>query len=311
MHIGRFAWRVTNGCLLVCMVAFIVMSAWPVCIQMPRKFNMYVKTGILACILMIAIIEGISVKADKKELRSPKAEILDQNLADTLEYINCNSNILYLTVDSNFRFYSAYNMWSSHMPEYLENSFSLVAHFIMGGKETLWDRGVDNIINDMLEKPSIYLKYSPTRNSIFYDYLSEYYDPCITLSIVDLHKDTKFLRYSKPVKARRVKDYSDSINVALNKTDDFLMDEKIADSIAVSFEIHGGYKDYYLNVTDNSSGLIYSYGLKLNGRICSGIILQMKSTWEFDNALAVLIGVDADGNCDMIADISRDFADLE
>ena len=177
VYIGRFAWRVTNGCILACVISFVVMTSVSVCPAVHLKLNVALKTGILAVIAMMFLAEGISVKKENSMFVMPKATVLNQNLADTLAYMDANSGTLYLTIDSGFRFYSAYNMWAFHEPEYLDNSFSLVAHFIFGGRDALADRGIEDLVQDMLEQSGIYCKYSPKRSNVFYDYLRDYYEP--------------------------------------------------------------------------------------------------------------------------------------
>lgn len=310
VFIGRFAWRVTNGCLLACVISFVVMTSYVACRAAHMKLNPAVKTGFLAVIVMIFLAEGISVKKENSVFVPPKAAVTNQDLADTLAYMNANPDILYLTIDSGFRFYSAYNMWAYHEPEYLNNSFSLVAHFIFGGKAALSERGVDDLINDLLEQSGIYCKYSPKRSKVFYDYLRDYYEPCVALSVVDSFGDTKFLRYAKPVTAEQIKEYD--IKVELNRVDEFSEDEHITDVIAVSFdisEIQNEYKNFFANVTDHSSGAVYSYGLKIDQNRCSGEIIRMKSTWGQDISVN-LIGQSIEGRYDVITDLSDMFGKL-
>ncbi len=310
VYIGRFAWRVTNGCILACVISFVVMTSVSVCPAVHLKLNVALKTGILAVIAMMFLAEGISVKKENSMFVMPKATVLNQNLADTLAYMDANSGTLYLTIDSGFRFYSAYNMWAFHEPEYLDNSFSLVAHFIFGGRDALADRGIEDLVQDMLEQSGIYCKYSPKRSNVFYDYLRDYYEPHVALSVVDSFGDTKFLRYARPVKIDQIKAYD--IPVELRHVEGFLDDENITDDIVVSFDISGiqnEYKDFWLNITDRSSGAVYSYGLKIDSNRCGGEILRMKSTWG-QNISVNLIGQDLDGKYDAITDLSTLFAEL-
>lgn len=307
VFIGRFEWRVTNGCILACVISFVIMTSYAACQAVHVKFNRVVKAGVLAAMVIMLLSEGVSVKKENSMLVMPKASVLNQDLADTLAYIDANSDILYLTIDSGFRYYSAYNMWAYHDPEYLNNSFSLVTHFILGGKDVLSDRGVKDLLKDLLEKPDIYCKYSPKRNKVFYDYLRDYYEPCVTLSVVDSFGKTKFLRYAKPVAADRIKEYD--LKVALKCVDEFLEDESIIDEVAVCFEIseiQNEYTDFFLNIMDHSSGDVYSYGLKLDHNKCSGQILRMESTWG-QNISVNLVGQDLAGNYDVLTDITDMF----
>lgn len=310
VYIGRFVWRVTNGCILACIISFVIMTSWFDCHAVHFRLNLSVKTGILVIIVMMFFAEGSSVKKENSRLVAPKATVSDEDMADTLAYMDANSDILYLTIDSGFRFYSAYNMWAYHEPDYLKNSFSLVAHFIMGGKETLSEMGINDLMNDMLEQPDIYCKYSPVRNKVFYDYLKDYYEPCVSLSVVDSYKDVKFLRYAKPVIPDQINEKNIKVNI--KRADEFSEDQNIIDTISVSFEIDGienDYNDFFLNITDKSSELVYSYGLKFDKTSCYADIIQMKSTWG-RNVSVCLIGQDSDGNFDMITDLSDMFVQI-
>ena len=310
VYIGRFAWRVTNGCILACVISFAVMTSYSDDHTVCFKWSLAVKTGGIAVIVIMLLSEGISIKKENSMFVAPKASVIDQDLADTLAYMDANSDIIYLTVDSRFRFYSAYNMWASHEPEYLDNSFSLVTHFILGGKDALSDRCVNDLIRDMLIRSDIYCKYTSVRSKIFYDYLRDYYEPCVALSVVDSFGDTKFLRYAKPVTADQRKEYD--IKAEVKRVDEFIEDEAITDDIAVSFDIsfmQNEYKNYFLNITDHLSGDVYSYGLKTENHICGGEILRMKSTWGQDISVN-LIGQDIEGMYHVITDISDLFVQL-
>lgn len=237
VHIGRFGWRVTNGCILACIMSFIAMSSHAVYEYVPEKNRIRMGWRPLALSVILCFAWGIAVKMEKESFSLPVARATDEDQAAVLEYINSNPDIVYVGADKTLQFYRTYNMWTFHEPEYLKNAILLSAHFIIGEEDTLLEAGVENLFDDMLEEPDILLKYSASRNTIIYNYIRDYYDPCVSITVVDSYGEAKFLRYTKPISPNTVKDYGEDINVRFEMTDDCPDDEAVIAAIKVSYDI--------------------------------------------------------------------------
>ena len=311
--IGRIAWRVTNGCVLACVLSFIAMAAHPVSDVTDRRFDLTERTGILALTAGFFVVGCVAVRYEK-DFSLPRAAVTDQERADMLDYINGNPDIIYLDVEDTIRYYNAYNLWASHEPEYLDNAVSLVAHFVIGERETLAESGIDDIINDMLERPDIYVRYcSSDSNGTFLNYLRDYYDECVSVSIVDRCDSTRFVRYSRPVSATgEMGGHTPAVNTFFEVRDEFPNDPDVVAAVQVDCHLDpadgGLYRDYYLNIMDQLTGALYSYGLKAEESGCSGEVLWMDGTWDTDNIQVSLVGHGLDGSCDTIADVTEEFS---
>lgn len=219
------------------MVSFIAMSSYPIHEKNIKKLDLVRKTVVYALFIMSFIIGGIIVKEEKGKFSIPKSEVTNQSLADVLDYMNSNLDIVYLDLGDELRFYKAYNIWSSHAPGYMKNTISLIAHFIIGEKENLTKFGIDDLYKDMLEKPNIYIKYSKEKIFDLHTYMQDYYANCVSISVVDEYKNVKFLRYSKPVLPEKVENYSENINSYFEIVDDFGDDSNILETIKVNFNL--------------------------------------------------------------------------
>lgn len=310
--IGRIAWRVTNGCILACVLSFIAMTAHTVSDVTERKFDLTERTGVLALTAVFFVVGCVAVGYEK-DFSFPRAAVTDQERADMLDYIDGNPDIIYLDVEDTVRYYNAYNLWASHEPEYLDNAVSLIAHFVIGERETLAESGINDIINDMLEKPNIYVRYcSSDSNGIFLNYLRDYYDECVSVSVVDRCDSTRFVRYSRPVSATgEMRGNPSAVSTFFEIKDEFSDDTDVVAAVQVDCYLDSAdgdhYRDYYLNIMDRSTGALYSYGLKAQESGCSGEVLWMYGTWSTDNIQVSLVGHGVDGSCNTIADVTEEF----
>lgn len=309
--IGRIAWRVTNGCILACVLSFTAMSAHQISEIPLRRFNLTEKTGLLAIAGIFFLVGCVAVWSEK-EISFPRAKVTDEGRADLLEYIDGHPDTLYLDIEDMSRYYDAYNLWASHEPEYLDNSISLIAHFMIGEKETLKAAGIDDMINDMLVRPDIQVKYcSPYSNGILYRYLKDYYDECVSVSIVDQYGGTRFLRYARPVIADDVKNDNSVISAAFEMQDEFPEDPSVRAAISISCSLASEdrdvYQDYFLNIEDLAAGTVYSYGLTKGENGCGGELLWMDETWDPEDISVSVLGSSMDGSYDMLADVTEDF----
>lgn len=310
--IGRIAWRVTNGCILASVLSYIAMITYTPSRTEVRQYDLKKRTGFLTLTAVFFVVGCVCVRFEK-EFSLPKAAVTDEERAGMLDYIDMNADTLYLDVEDTLRFYNSYNLWAAHEPEYIDNVISLVAHFIIGEKKTLAAAGTDNLINDMLTRADIYVRYcSQDTNGIFLNYLRDYYDDCIAVSVVDGYGSTRYLRYSLPV-VGVVKTNGNPTqgDVVLEAVDEFPDDSYVITAVQVSFRQNAAdenvYQDYYLNVTDAATGALYSYGLKSDEAGCGGKVLWMDETWSPDAISVSLVGYDSDGTYHAIADITEEF----
>ena len=311
--IGRIAWRVTNGCVLASAMSYIAMMAYKPSRTDDRKFDLNEKTGLLALTALFFVVGCVCVRFEK-EFSFPRAAVTDEERAGMLDYIDNNADTVYLDLADTLRFYDAHNLWASHELEYMDNCLSLVAHFIMGGKETLAAAGIDDIIKDMLTRPNIYVRYYYwSTNGIFLSYLRDYYDECIAVSIVDEYGSSRFLRYSVPV-GTIAKPIGTPVRVdgVFEVVDEFFDDPAVIAAIQASFRLDSAdenvYQDYFLNITDRTTGKLYSYGLRSEESGCSARVLWMDGTWNVDDISVSLVGYGSDGDYYIIADVTEEFA---
>lgn len=315
VSIGRIEWRVTNGCILACLFSFIAMASHPISEVPSRKFNVTAETGLFVLTAVFFIVGVVAVRLEK-EFSLPLATVTDEERAGMLDYIDMNADTLYLDVEDTLRFYNSYNLWAAHEPEYIDNVISLVAHFIIGEKETLAAAGTDNIIDDMLTRSDIYVRYcSYYTNGIFLNYLRDYYDECISVSVVDGYGSTRYLRYSLPIdEVVETSENPAQGDVVFEIVDEFPDDSYVITAVQVNFRQDAAdenvYRDYYLNVIDNTTGALYSYGLKAGESGCSGKVLWMDGTWSMDAISVSLVGYDTGGSYQRIADVTEEFISL-
>lgn len=310
--LGRIKWHVTNGVILACMCSFLTMSEHSVCDVVNKKIKWKEKNVFVVLTGIFLLVGYASVKLEKGDLCFPRASG-DSYAESILDYMDSNPDITYFNIDDALRFYDSNNIWASHSPDYLDNSFSLAGNFILGEKETLASQGIHDIIHDMLKKPNIYLKYSPVRNTVFFNYIRDYYDPCTSISIVDVCGYVRFLRYAEPVVPESEYDYDEDIKVSfgVDNSEYFMEDKEILGIIQSEFLVElkekNSYQEYYLNITDHNSGHLYSYGLKFDGNSCNGGIIWMDETWNADDLSVCLVGRNADGHCDSLVDVTDEF----
>lgn len=310
--IGRIAWRVTSGCVLASALSYIAMMLYPVSCAEDRKSGSIERMGLLIMTALFFVMGCAAVRTEKG-FSLPRAAVTDEERAGMLDYMDGNNDIIYLDLEDMLNFYNAHNLWAAYEPEYLDNSISLVAHFILGEKETLAAAGIDDLIDDMLVKPNIYVRYSSSGgNGIFLSYLKDYYDACISVSIVDRYGSSRFLRYSRPIDAgRSAGENIMVIDAFFEVVDEFPDDESIITAIQVNCHMNpddsNRYQDYYLNITDHAAGLLYSYGLKAEESGCGGEVLWMNGTWNQEDISVALIGLGSDGSYETIADATETF----
>ena len=310
--IGRIAWRVTNGCILASALSYIAMMSYNPSGTAVRKFVLDRKAGLLVLTALFFVVGCVCVRFEK-EFSFPRAAVTDVERAGMLDYIDQNADTVYIDIEDTLHYHNAYNLWAAHEPEYMDNCLSLVAHFVIGEKETLAAAGINDIINDMLTRPNIYVRYCYWyTNGIFLNYLRDYYDECIAVSVVDGYGSTRFLRYSAPVGTiAEISGTPVQVDGVYEVVDEFPDDASVITAVQVSFRLdladESVYQDYFLNVTDQTTGKLYSYGLRLEESGCSAKVLWMDGTWDVNNISISLVGYGSDGSYYTIADVTEEF----
>ena len=311
--IGRIEWRVTNGCILACALSFLAMSFHLTGERNRKRFDLTQKTAILA-LTALTFAAGLASVRFEKEFSIPRPQITDAEAAAVHAATDANFDTLYINIEDASRYYDAHNLWSSHEPGYMDNSISLVAHFTIGEKEMLRRMGVHNIVDDMLTKPRLYVRYySADSNGILLAYLRDYYDQCTAVSIVERYGGVRYLRYTVPMAVSGESGAVPSVQAEFTAVADLQDDGNIASVVRadLKFDVQengGGWEDYYLNVEDAAGSFLYSYGLKADETGCSAEIIRNKGTWEdAQNIRVSLVGRTADGSMVRLADVTEEF----
>lgn len=309
VKIGRFEWRVTNGVILAGVISFIVMSFHPVSVEKNFKMNLSIKIGIFALITLLSII-GVAAVKTEKNLSKPMAKVSNQELADVLDYINDNNDTVYLYI-TGFRFVDAYNLWATHSTDYLDNYFTLAGHFIMGCSDKLEEYGISDLYNDMIDRTDVYIIYSKKMTSVLTNYLRDYYDPFISISVIDEFKGVYFLRYSKQIIPVKRYDEENDIECDIASINLFEKDDAVYQTYKVNCNVNDGlvsiYKDFYINIKDLETSNIYSYGMAIKEKNVSAEILCMKNTWNPASVEVILVGRTYDDEIVHLTDLTDEF----
>lgn len=307
---GRIVWRVTNGYLLFALLSVLVMISIFEIRQTEQStdIGIYGRLNWIAFFFLIMLVGFAAVKDEKGEISKPVAKVTDQSAADILESINENDNTLYLYFDL-IRFGGAYNLWKGHAPDYLDNYIPLTTCFVYGCREELESRGIRDLYTDLLTKPKIYVEYSSNTLNSFYKYLCDFYDPHTSVSIAEEPGGGKYFRFSSVVVPQGIEHIDNLSSVTPNWLDgapdrvrgvyliECRLDEKNINS----------YSDYWINVTDNDTGQLYSYGMNTEEAKVLGSILHMEGTWNPENCRMVLAGVNDREEIMELADITEIF----
>lgn len=306
-HMGRYTWQTTSGVIMACVVLFIFMSSEKrsddnreFIIQL-SKSNRTQKIAVLVstiCVIGIATV----YTADNKEIKIPSSEITSKKDADLLDYVNKNHENMYLIPNT---YYSCNSIWTAKPVDYLDNLFPAQSNFVRGRNSDLLKYGITDqsqFIPYMLTSKNAYSLYDDT----FISYLCDYYNPYVSVSIVDTFDETgtEFVRYSIPVQMEKTEDNKASVSdvkMVLDSSREknnyqvFRISAKVADE---------NYDDYFMNVIDNTTGAVYSYPLVSNGDELSGLAIWRNDTWQFENTSRYIAGRNSD-KCIELADISN------
>ncbi len=288
VHVGRYAWRVSGGVTVACVVMGLMMLAELLKVYQvdndisdAHTTNKVVKIkNILGYIILtISVISVVADIVTTKSFAFPKAEITDEAKAGLLDYMDSNSDIIYFTEDYD---YASHNIWYVGTPGYLDNKFVIFAGYNEGRKKDLQSFGINDMsqfVINMLTRDDIYTEYS----NVWHSYLCDYYNPYVSAGIVDIYEPTgtQFIRYVAPVEVSE-----DSFNDMVSDVSLYVDSSKSVDSYQVvhidaKTSIQDEDVEYYLNIENSSTGAIYSYPLVLDGTKLTGNAIWVNDTWSF------------------------------
>lgn len=321
VHVGRYAWRVSGGVTVACVVMGLMMLAEFVArnIRMDEATDKVVdtdedgensnKAANPKAIFMIGyVVTAICVIAvgahvvTSKSFSFPKSEITDEAKAGLLDYMDSNRDVIYFTEDYD---YASHNIWYVGIPGYLSNKFTIFAGYNEGRNADLQAVGINDMsqfVINMLTRDDIYTEYSDVWSS----YLCDYYNPYVSAGIVDVYEatNTQFIRYVAPVEAGE-----DAFDDSVSDVELFVDSSKQADNYQV---IHVSAKtsvqdediEYYMNIENASTGAIYSYPLVRNGSDLTGDALWKNDTWSFMDTSQYIVAKFSDGRIVRVLNIS-------
>lgn len=321
VHVGRYAWRVSGGVTVACVVMGLMMLVEFVArnIRMDEATDKVVdtdedgensnKAANPKAIFMIGyVVTAICVIAvgahvvTSKSFSFPKSEITDEAKAGLLDYMDSNRDVIYFTEDYD---YASHNIWYVGAPGYLSNKFTIFAGYNEGRNADLQAVGINDMsqfVINMLTRDDIYTEYSDVWSS----YLCDYYNPYVSAGIVDVYEatNTQFIRYVAPVEAGE-----DAFDDSVSDVELFVDSSKQADNYQV---IHVSAKtsvqdedvEYYMNIENASTGAIYSYPLVRNGSDLTGDAIWKNDTWSFMDTNQYIVARLSDGRIVRVLNIT-------
>lgn len=309
---GRIAWRVTNGYTLFALLSVLIMVSAKGTVRKEENTESLINTRIncVVAICLVVLVAFAAIKDEKEHISKPVSGITNENQARLLEYIDENDDTLYLYFDL-IRFGGAYNLWTGHAPDYLDNYIPLTTCFVRGCREELESRGITDLYRDLLTKPKIYVEYSSNTLNSFYSYLRDFYDPCTTATVAEDLVGNLYFRFSSQTVPQKEEHISTDSTVSRgdihgnpdNVEDTYLIECRVPQ------EDMDVYKDFWINVEDKESGRLYSYGMSREDGKVLGTILRMRGTWNPDNCVVSLVGADTQGQKVWLDDVSSVFAE--
>lgn len=301
---GRYAWHVTVGIVLIAVFSLIYMSS----IHLSEKDGFLSSErigawfagiyGIVANVVVLGVIVVSIVNSISFVV--PAAKITNETEASLVDYMDSNDDIVYLDLGS-LCYYDTHNIWSARPLDYMDNVFTGIGHFILGRSDDLDRYEITDIVSAMINRSNIYTFYNDTWNA----YLADYYDPCIAAGVVDEYGDTEFIRYVAPKTIVGEKSGLTVNNVHMSLT----ASEKSSNyrywNITADIEGDVSAEEYYINVLDYGTGNMYSYPVSVEDGKLVGKELYINSSWSFMETGRYLVGI-VDGECYVLADLSSE-----
>ncbi len=300
VHVGRYAWRVSGGVTVACVV---------MCLMMLTEFlkedndkirkNRYMVGYFVSAISLILVIVHI---ASTKSFAMPQSEVTDEAKAGLLDYMDSNDDIIYFTEDYD---YASHNVWYVGEPGYLDNKFTIFAGYNEGRNADLQAVGISDMsqfVVNMLTRDDIYTEYSDVWSS----YLCDYYNPYVSAGIVDIYEPTgtQFIRYVAPVEATE-----DRFDDTVSDVSLYVDSSKQTDSyqvVHIDAKVSGEDSDieYYMNVENASTGAIYSYPLVRSEDTLKGDAIWRSDTWSFMDTNQYIVARYPDGTVVRVLNIT-------
>lgn len=314
VYIGRFEWRVTNGSIFCAAIALYVMSLYKLPLVRKNRLNLRFKK-MLCVVLCIALISVgfYCVKKEKEKICVPVCGITNQNDVDILDYINGRKDIFFL-YNYGPRFTTSHTIWTSHDPHYADNYMLISSCFLFGSEEHLKENyGISDLYADMITKNNVWMLHDTVLKSatdIVLKYLRDYYDENITVSEMDEYNEISFIRYTKRMNATGIEleqpniscDFVENSNI--NICND-LYKMKAIINIVPTKSMQERYVDYYVNVSNELNGDVYTYGLNCSDKsIIKGNILITDDMLHDSIYTFELLGRDENDNITKICDIN-------
>ncbi len=311
VHVGRYAWRVSGGVTVACVVMGFMMLSELVNrsntiskhtddIAAIKTSNIMNMAGIvITCLCIVCVGIHISIT---KSFAMPQSEVTDEAKAGLLDYMDSNSDIVYFTEDYD---YASHNIWYVGTPGYLDNKFTTLAGYNEGRNTDLQAVGINDMsqfVINMLTRDDIYTEYS----DVWASYLCDYYNPYVSAGIVDVYEPTgtQFIRYVAPVEATE-----DSFDETVTDVSLYVDSTKQSDNYQV---VHIDAKtsaqedniEYYVNIENAATGAIYSYPLVREGDALRGDAIWKNDTWSFMDTSQYIVARYPDGHVVRILNIT-------
>ena len=329
VHVGRYAWRVSGGvtvaCVVMCLMMlaeFLIQKADNLMAESDRKAmdgskdiagkDLNVKgwsadknnTKLIIgyVVTVICFIMVVVHIAGTKSFAFPRSEITDEAKAGLLDYMDANEDIIYFTEDYD---YASHNVWYVSDTDYLDNKFTIFAGYNEGRKSDLQAVGISDMsqfVINMLTRDDIYTEYS----DVWISYLCDYYNPYVSAGIVDVYEptNTQFIRYVAPVEAAEDK-FDDTISdISLYVDSSKQADNYQVVHVDAKVSVEDSDIEYYLNVENASTGAIYSYPLVRDGDSLLGDAIWRNDTWSFMDTNQYIVAKYADGTVVRVLNIT-------
>lgn len=301
---GRYAWHVTVGIVLMAVLSLIYMSSIHLsekigCLSSERIDAWF--AGIYEIVANVVVLgAAVAVIVNSVSFVVPAAKITNETEASLVDYMDSNDDVVYLDLGS-LCYYDTHNIWSVRPLDYMDNVFTGIGHFILGRSDDLDRYEITDIVSAMINRSNIYTFYNDTWNA----YLADYYDPCIAAGVVDEYGDAEFIRYVAPKMIVGEKSGLTVRNVHMSLT----ASEKSSNyrywNIAADIEGDVSAEEYYINVLDYGTGNTYSYPVSVEDGKLVGKELYINSSWSFMETGRYLVGI-VDGECYVLADLSAE-----
>ncbi len=322
VHVGRYAWRVSGGVTVACVVmGLMILVELLACnrsylnlvsgnskdvkdktlIQNMSRYSKIADAVGLTITILCLVYTSVHISVTKS-FAFPKSEVTDKAKAGLLDYMDSNSDIIYFTEDYD---YASHNIWYVGAPGYLDNKFTTLAGYNEGRIADLQAVGINDMsqfVINMLTRSDIYTEYS----DVWASYLCDYYNPYVSAGIVDVYEPTgtQFIRYVAPVEASEDK-FDDTVtDVSLyvdssKQSDNYQIVHVDARTSALEDGI-----EYYMNVENAATGAIYSYPLVREGDALRGDAIWKNDTWSFMDTSQYIVASYPDGHVVRILNIT-------